>query len=138
MVNDYFLGLAQQASEICGIDYRWIYSQWVHESTNVDTGVPFESELAIDNHNLAGLTQFEDNGCPQPDGRFYYINFPTYEAYANYFGRYIKKYYPETLSAQTIPEYAEALKNGQYFGDTLENYISGMENAFKEAFENGM
>lgn len=136
-MNDYFYNLATVASQIATeydlqIDPRWIYCQWVHESSD------FTSDLAVSNHNLGGLTQVSYNDTPQPDGDFYYINFPTYEDYARYFGNYLHYFIDGGLdTATTLEEYITALKNspsGAYFGDSLENYISNCERIYNETF----
>lgn len=133
---------AKIASNLSGIPVELLYSQWAHESTDIredspTRGIPFKSELAQDNNNFGGVTQEEPNGEEnhQPDGRFYYMKFDSPEAYAIYFARYLS-YYRENgvFEAKTIPEYATALKNGGYFGDTLENYIDGMTDAYNNAF----
>lgn len=138
MINDYFSELSKKASEaaasigITNIDARWIYAQWVHESNN------FTSDLAIDNHNLGGVTQTEENDTPQPDGNCYYINFPTYEDYADYFGRYLHGFIDSNIDqSTTLEEYITALKNspsGEYFGDSLENYVTDCQRIYNENF----
>ena len=151
MLNDkiIMLACARLASEICGVPAEWIYSQWAHESTNVtpgdpDCGKPFRSALAREQFNFGGLTQEEENDTPQPDGRFYYMKFASPEEYADYFGRYIKKYFPTAAAAQTLADYAHALKHetdpdtGEeyaYYGDSEENYLAGTLEAYKEAFD---
>lgn len=137
-MNDYFYGLAQRASQaaadkgVTNIDPRWIYSQWIHESDN------FTSALAIDNHNLGGVTQSEPNDTPQPDGGNYYINFASYEDYADYFGHYLYGFIDGGVDkATTLEEYITALKNspsGEYFGDSLENYLSDTQRIYNENF----
>lgn len=137
-MNKYFVELAKRAAaaaaenEMPNIDWRWIYSQWVHESDN------FTSTLAIDNHNLGGVTQAEPNDTPQPDGSCYYINFASYEDYADYFGRYLRGFIDGGVDdATTLAEYITALKNspsGEYFGDSLENYLSDCERIYNENF----
>ncbi len=151
MLNDkiIMLACARLASEICGVPAEWIYSQWAHESTNVtpgdpDCGKPFRSALAREQFNFGGLTQVEGNDTPQPDGRFYYMKFASPEEYADYFGRYIKKYFPTAAATQTLADYAHALKHetdpdtGEeyaYYGDSEENYLAGTLEAYKEAFD---
>lgn len=129
MLNEYYWNLANVSAEISGLNARFIYSQWVHESAY------FSSDLAIEYNNLGGLTQEAPNDTPQPDGLNYYMQFATPEDYADYFGRYLKLYAEDGIyDANDIPGYAAALKHGGYFGDTLENYISGMTSAYNEAF----
>lgn len=129
MINQYYWGLAQRAAAIAGLPAEWIYSQWVHETGN------FSSDLCIEYNNLGGVTQVQPNDTPQPDGNCYYMQFASPEAYADYFGWYLTQYAEDGIyQATSIAEYAEALKHGGYFGDTLENYIAGMAAACKEAF----
>jgi len=71
------------------------------------------------------LTQTEPNELPQPDGEFYYRKFDTAEDYAEYFGKYLRYYEEDGIyDAQNIDEYVAALKHGQYFGDSYENYVA--------------
>ena len=149
MLNERMMECARAASEICGVPAQWIYAQWAHESTNItpgdpDQGKPFCSDLARDQNNFGGLTQVEENDTPQPDGRFYYMKFASPEEYADYFGHYIKKYFPTAAAAQTLADYAHALKHetdpdtGEeyaYYGDSEENYLAGTLEAYKEAFD---
>ena len=149
MLNELMMKCARRTSEICGVPAEWIYAQWAHESTNVtpgdpDQGKPFCSDLAREQNNFGGLTQVEENDTPQPDGRFYYMKFASPEEYADYFGRYIKKYFPTAAAAQTLADYARALKHetdpdtGEeyaYYGDSEENYLAGTLEAYKEAFD---
>lgn len=137
-MNHYFYSLAHRAAqaaadeEITKIDPRWIYAQWVHESNN------FTSQLAAENHNLGGLTQEEANDSPQPDGSCYYINFVSYEDYADYFGHYLRYFVDGGIDQATnLTEYITALKNspsGAYFGDSLENYLSDCQEIYAENF----
>lgn len=114
---------AQSAAAYIGVPAEWVYAQWGHESSD------FTSKLAKENNNFGGLTQVENNGAEnkQPDGDFYYMEFATPEKYAEYFAKYIKKYYPEAASAKTPEEYAKALKAGGYYGASYEEYIGGMK-----------
>jgi hypothetical protein len=129
VVNEYYWNLAQRSGKLANINPRFIYCQWVHETGN------FTSELCTKYHNLGGLTQTEPNDLPQPDGSLWYMEFANAEMYAEYFGRYLR-YYEENgiYNATTIMQYAQALKNGGYFGDSVENYVSGMESAYAEAW----
>ena len=150
MLNERMMECANIAADICGVPAERIYSQWAHESTNVtpgdpDQGKPFRSALAREQFNFGGLTQEEENDTPQPDGRFYYMKFASPEEYADYFGRYIKKYFPLAAASQTMPEYTYNLKHqpdpdtGEeyaYYGDSEENYLAGTLEAYREAFGN--
>ena len=129
MINERYWELAQQAANISGLPAEWIYAQFAHETGN------FTSVLCTQYNNLGGLTQTEPNDLPQPDGNCYYMQFNSPEDYADYFGRYLRLYREDGIySAETIPEYAAALYRGGYFGDSVENYVAGMEAAYKEAF----
>ena len=118
---------AQVAGGISGIDPKILYAQFAHETAN------FTSELCLQYNNLAGVTQTQENDLPQPDGSFYYMKFDDLSAWARYFGKFIRLFDGAT-EAQNITEYATALKDGGYFGDTLENYIDGMTAAYNDAF----
>jgi hypothetical protein len=136
-MNDYFYELAKKSAEIANhvgngddnIKAEWVYSQWSHETAD------FTSELMESNHNLGGLCQEEPNDTPQPDGNQYYINFPSYEAYASYFGHYLRYYREDGIyEAQSLEDYVAALHHGEYFGDTLENYLAGCQRVYNEEF----
>lgn len=131
MTNQYFYNLAVRAAELAGepIIPEWIYCQWYHETGG------FDSELANEYHNLGGLTQEEPNNTPQPDGGNYYIQFGSYEDYAEYFGKYLRYYAEDGLYDSTcIDDYIRALKHGGYFGDTLENYLSSVKSIYENEF----
>ena len=138
MINDYFYKLAKRSAQaaadkgVLNVDPRWIYAQWIHESND------FTSALAVDNHNLGGVTQSEPNDTPQPDGGNYYINFASYEDYADYFGHYLHGFIDGGVDrAQTLEQYITALKNspsGEYFGDSLENYVTDCQRIYNENF----
>ena len=130
MINQYYWSLAQRCAAKCSLPAAWIYAQWVHETGG------FTSALCTKYNNLGGVTQEEPNNTPQPDGNCYYMQFVPPEAYADYFAWYLSQYDADGIyQAQSIAECATALKNGGYFGDTLENYIAGMTAAYEEAFE---
>ena len=134
-MNEYFWNLAQVSAQIANeehpdvIDPKWILSQWHHETGD------FTSEMCNDYHNLGGLTQTTPNDTPQPDGDFWYMQFATFEDCASYFGKYLK-YYEENgiFNSTCLEDYVKALKDGGYFGDSLENYIAGCNNAYQEEF----
>lgn len=133
-MDNYFYGLAERAAAVAierelTVDPRWIYCQWAHETGN------FSSDLSDQYHNLGGLTQSEPNDTPQPDGANYYMQFGSYEDYADYFGEYLT-YYKENgiYEAQTLEDYVTCLKNGGYFGDSLENYLSDCQRIYSECF----
>lgn len=121
-MNAYFYELAKRSAEIAGepIKAEWIYSQWAHETGE------FASELCMQYHNLGGLCQTTPNDLPQPDGALWYMEFHSFESYAEYFGRYLRLYAPDGIyNCCNLEDYVVALKRGGYFGDTLENYLAG-------------
>lgn len=117
-----FYDLAVISANIAGtpINPKFIYAQWAHETND------FSSTLCLVHHNLAGLTQTIPNDLPQPDGSLFYADFPSYLACAEYFGRYLRLYRADGIyQAKTLKQYVIALKNGGYFGDSVENYLKG-------------
>ena len=121
-MNQYFFDLAKRAAEIAGepIKPEWIYCQFAHETAN------FTSDLCVEYKNLGGLCQTQPNDTPQPDGDLYYMQFDSFEAYADYFGRYLRLYREDGIyESQSLADYVAALKHGGYFGDSLENYLFG-------------
>jgi hypothetical protein len=130
-MNEYYFGLAKRSAEIVGEPIRaeWIYCQWSHETAG------FTSELCVDYNNFGGITTSTPNDLPQPDGSMWYRKFESPEDYAEYFGRYLRLYEEDGIYNSTdISSYAAALKHGGYFGDTLENYITGMTAVYQEEF----
>lgn len=124
--NKQYGDLAQQVSDNTGLPADWIWAQWSHESGG------FNSELAREDNNFGGIkTDNPRPGIdpPAPDGG-YYRHFDSPEEYADYFAKYIKLYDEDgVFRAKNIDEYAQALKNGGYFGDSVENYANGMKGA---------
>lgn len=99
-----------------------IYSQLAHETGN------FTSKLSTDYHNYGGLTQTTPNDLKQPDGENYYMSFDSDESFADYMIDYLYKYKEDGLfNAIDAKSYATALKNGGYFGDSVDNYVAGMQ-----------
>jgi hypothetical protein len=137
VIDEYFFELAQESADIANasgngdnnIKAEWIYCQWYHESAG------FLSDLADANKNLGGLCQTQPNDTPQPDGDQYYMNFPSFKRYAEYFGWYLSQYREDGIyEAQSLDEYVAALKHGGYFGDSYENYIAGCKSVLREEF----
>lgn len=136
MIKEFFWVLAQRAADKVNeyegggnIRPEWIYSQWAHETAD------FTSELMESNHNLGGLCQIQPNDTPQPDGDQYYINFPDFAAYADYFGWYLSEYRVDGIyEAQSLEDYVRALKHGGYFGDDLDNYLAGTGAVYADNF----
>lgn len=116
--------LAIEVANKRNIPWYWIYAQWLHETDN------FTSYVCTAFNNFSGLKQFRDNNTPldtrSPEGDNYQY-FDSPESYAEYFAFYLTLYRENGLfEATTVEEYVKALKDGGYFGDTLENYINGM------------
>lgn len=100
----------------------FIYAQMAHETGG------FKSELALKYNNFGGITQTTPNGLDQPDGSNYYMNFSSPDTFAEYYGNYLSLYAEDGIyDATTIEQYANALKHGGYYGDTVENYTAGMK-----------
>ena len=132
MVIQPYWDAAQIAGGISGIKAEILYCQWYHETAG------FTSELCLKYNNLAGVTQTQPNDLPQPDGDYYYMQFDDLRDWARYFGKFIRLFDGVANSTDfTIPEYATALKEEGYFGDTLENYIAGMTVAWEISFGEG-
>lgn len=134
-MSEYYFELAKRAAEIANeergdiIKPEWIYSQWCHETGG------FISELCVNYNNFGGITQSTPNDLPQPDGSLWYREFESPEAYAEYFGKYLR-YYEENdiYDSVSLEDYVTALKNGGYFGDSLENYLSDCQRIYDENF----
>jgi len=140
-VNEKYWALAQLAAQtaadekgLTNIDPRYLYCQFYHETGG------FASWLAENANNFGGLKQFKDQpswlteDMTSPEGDNYQA-FESPEDYAIYFGKYLGYYIENGIDkATTLEEYAAALKDGGYFGDTLENYINGCQSAWDEAF----
>ena len=104
------------------IPATFIYAQMAHETGG------FKSELALKHNNFGGVTQVAPNGLDQPDGSNYYMDFGSPDEFAEYYGNYLSKYAEDGIyEATTIDQYANTLKRGGYYGDTVENYAAGMK-----------
>lgn len=102
-------------------DPRFIYAQMYHETGG------FSSSLARDYHNYGGVTQTEANDLGQPDGSLYYRKFNSDEDYVDYMVDYYNLYDTDGLfAAKDTRGVARALKQGGYYGDTEENYTTGL------------
>lgn len=123
-------GISQKLKDVYGenLSPSLIYAQLSHETGG------FTSELATKHHNYGGVTQTTPNGLDQPDGSNYYMNFDSDEDFVNYMAGYLYKYKENGLfNAYDARSYANALKQGGYFGDDVENYAAGMQNAIGTA-----
>ena len=117
--------IADRISAQTGINASLIFGQMYFETGDGN------SPLARLAHNYGGITQVDPTSYPQPpeDGNLYYMVFDSDDAYADYKAKYLSKYYPKAIQAQTPEELANILGYGGYFspaknsGKTLEQAI---------------
>lgn len=108
------------------LDPNLIWAQWYHETGG------FTSELFRIGNNLGGFTTTEDMGDDwrQPDGDLWYKPFSSREEGARFAGAYLANYVENGIADATDPvSYAQALKNGGYYGASVEEYASGLTSA---------
>lgn len=108
------------------LDPNLIWAQWYHETGG------FTSELFRTGNNLGGFTTTEDMGDDwrQPDGDLWYRPFSSREEGARFAGAYLANYVENGVADATDPvSYAQALKNGGYYGASVEEYASGLTSA---------
>lgn len=108
------------------LDPNLIWAQWYHETGG------FTSELFRTGNNLGGFTTTEDMGDDwrQPDGDLWYRPFSSREEGARFAGAYLANYVENGIADATDPvSYAQALKNGGYYGASVEEYASGLTSA---------
>nr|DAN90466.1 MAG TPA: Internal virion protein D [Caudoviricetes sp.] len=108
------------------LDPNLIWAQWYHETGG------FTSELFRTGNNLGGFTTTEDMGDDwrQPDGDLWYKPFSSREDGARFAGAYLANYVENGIADATDPvSYAQALKNGGYYGASVEEYASGLTSA---------
>lgn len=108
------------------LDPNLIWAQWYHETGG------FTSELFRTGNNLGGFTTTEDMGDDwrQPDGDLWYKPFSSREEGARFAGAYLANYVENGIADATDPvSYAQALKNGGYYGASVEEYASGLISA---------
>ncbi|PWM76693.1 MAG: hypothetical protein DBY32_11245 [Phascolarctobacterium sp.] len=131
MADSIALGIQERHGK--RLDPRFIFAQMYHETGG------FSSPLAREYHNYGGITQTAPNDLAQPDGSLYYRKFTSDEDYVNYMADYYNAYAPDGIfEATNTTEYANALKRGGYYGDTVENYAEGLNNGLQYyAQENG-
>ena len=108
------------------LDPNLIWAQWYHETGG------FTSELFRTGNNLGSFTTTEDMGDDwrQPDGDLWYKPFSSREEGARFAGAYLANYVENGIADATDPvSYAQALKNGGYYGASVEEYASGLTSA---------
>jgi flagellum-specific peptidoglycan hydrolase FlgJ len=110
------MSLAKKAGASLGLPPEWIYAQWAHESD------AFSSELAVEDYNLAGLTNVGGG----------YASYDSYEDFADNYVSFLK-HYPVTLGSKNINEFASNLSAEGYYTDSVSNYLSGLNYRLQEA-----
>lgn len=135
MIQEYWEAAKEASSrytELTGHDNitpELIYCQWQHETDG------FTSDLCRDYNNLGGITQTTENDLPQPDGSLWYRKFDSPMDYGHYYGWYLSQFEENGIfDATDIPTFAAALKDGWYFGDSIEHYVAGMNAAWEANF----
>lgn len=116
--QDWTVNMAKRISQISGLPADWIWAQMCHESSN------FGSALA-QQHNYAGI---KGAGSRPSDSRGHSY-FADDDDFVNYMGNYLKNYAENGIfDAKTLPQYVQALKDGGYFTDDINNYVNDMLN----------
>ncbi len=119
--NENVRALAAQVGANLGVNPATIYAQWAHETGN------FSNRGARSLNNLAGI---------RLPGSTEYRSFSSLSDFGNYYTGLIQRRYPGAVGAQSIEQYAGALKSGGYFEDSLKNYTRGMH-GFEGAYSAG-
>ena len=134
-VNDTYWPYAVKAGTLSGLDPKIIYCQWYHETGN------FSNWGCKTGFNLGGLMKFRAQpdwfkGDSDSKEGFDYQVFNSYDDFATYYGgTYLGLYKDDGLLAATdIPSWAEALHKGGYYTDSVANYTSGLQGAYRECF----
>ncbi len=111
-INQYFYGLAKISASKAAekgiiIDPKWIYTQWHIETSG------FTSSLQASHHNLGGIVSASGK----------WVDFKSYEDFADYFGRYLVLYAEDGIGHSTsLYTYLSALHHGGYFSVDLNTY----------------
>lgn len=104
----------------------WIYAQMAHETDG------FDSDLAQNHHNYSGMTvndpETEESAGPLPENpKYQYRHFNSDEEYAEAYAKNLAAYADDgVFDAKNMAEFAQALKNGGWYTDSVENYLNGM------------
>jgi len=127
--------LALQVSQETGVPADIIQGQWSLETGN------FSNWGATQANNFGGMKKFKEQpawfsgDAQSPEGDDYQV-FESPQEYASYYASYLKKYYPDAISARTPEDFAAALYHGGYYGGTGEsddekiaNYAAGIRGA---------
>lgn len=102
---------AAQIARSLGVDPSWVYGQFVHETGG------FTNRGALDLNNLAGIKE--------PGGKDY-RKFSSVQEFADYYTQLLRNpRYSGAAGAKTDAEFFRYLKQGGYFEDSYDNYLSG-------------
>ena len=115
--------LAARVGADLGIDPSIIYAQWAHETGN------FTNRGATSLNNLAGIN------VPGGHGQDY-RSFGSLDQFGDYYEGLIRRRYSSALGAKDVDQFALALKQGGYYGDSFQNYDKGMRH-FQGAYGGG-
>lgn len=117
---------AVYAGEQLNVPPEVIMAQWAWESSH------YQSQLALENNNLSGLTQTEPNGedNKQPDGSNDYMQFGSIQEFAKAYVNFIKTNDASAVGKQDVASYVTELKNNGYFTDDLGKYINGVQSIY--------
>lgn len=105
---------AASVGQRLGIDPAIIYAQWEHETGN------FTNRGATQLNNLAGIN------VPGGTGQDY-RSFASIGDFANYYASLIAHNYQSAVGAKTPAQFAQALKAGGYYADSVSNYTRGIK-----------
>ena len=101
----HYIDLAVRASNLSGIPADWIWAQW-----NNEAGRDFDSPLARENHNLAGLTV--PTSMPHTtSGGMNWGLWDSDEDFADYWGGTYIKLFTGATSAKNMYEYVDRIQN---------------------------
>ena len=112
---DDWIARSKTAASNTGLDWQNIFAQWYHETAG------FTSDVLGQYNNAAGM--FKDDLSD-------YITFPNLDSFVDQYSHLIKLYANDGVTGGlSSDDFAQALKNGGYYGDTVQNYQNGMKNA---------
>lgn len=109
---------AQRVSAKTGIKADVIMAQFRHETGN------FTNRGARELNNLSGVN------VPGGHGQDY-RNFKTLDEYGDYLASLYQRKYPGVLGAQDTTTFAQGLRAGGYYTDSLANYEHGLNASYK-------
>lgn len=110
--ENFIMQLAEQVGKQWNANPNLIYAQWAHETGN------FTSELFNDYNNMGGIKGTDRK----------YKSFGSLEDFAQYYS----DKWGSTIAGSWSPEdFAQKLKNENYFTDDISNYLAGIYGALK-------